>query len=49
MTNVVQSFPVTVENVSSSGKLKGTMPAIESNNGLNDEINVENESRTLVG
>ena len=32
-----------------SGKLEGPIPAVKSNNGLNDEINVENELRTLVG
>ena len=47
--DVVQSFPVTVENVSHQENFKNPMHALKSNTGLNDGLNVEDESKTPVG
>ena len=49
MSNKAQAFPVNVENISPPGKLKNPVPTVKNHTVLDDGIDLEDESKTLVG
>ena len=49
MSNMVQSFPVVVENMSHQENLKNSVPTVKNHTLLDDGIDVENESKSPVG